>query len=243
MKEYIKLPKVEELPDSRSTLRELNDADWKNFIFFHLLQFYREVDNSEIVGLIGKEQSKERAEIEEIIKKYIRKWLKDNQQFTSHEFVVNREPSSEEGGFYDFKIEHSQWRKKYFSLECKNLDESSISINNYVYYRFKKDGVLHEDGGVYRYMINKYAKDLDFGGMIGFVIAGDSTLIIEKIIQKIHDIFDNNDIGQLTDKCITSNSIENNSNTFDSIHLRLEENKIKKHIFTLHHIIMVFTSS
>ena len=237
MKEYIKLPKIEELSDSRSRLRELSDADWKNYIFFHLLQFYREVDNNEIIELIGKEKQKERADIEEKIKKYIRKWLKNNQQFDLHEFVVNREPSSEESGFYDFKIEHSQWRNKYFSLECKNLDESLYSINEYVYNGTK------QDGGVYRYMTNKYAKDLDFGGMIAFVIAGDSFLIMEKIIQKMHEIFDNNDIGQLTDKRIIRNSIENNSNTFDSIHLRLEKNKIKKRIFMLHHIIMAFTSS
>jgi len=243
MKEYIKLPKVEKLSDSRNKLRELSDTEWKNYIFFHLLQFYREVDNNEIVELIGKKKQKERSDIEETIKKYIGKWLKNNQQFDLHEFVVNREPSSEEGGFYDFKIEHSQWRKKYFAFECKNLYKSFISINSYVYYRFKKDGVLREDGGVYRYMINRYAKDLDFGGMIGFVIAGDSNLIMEKIIQKMHDTFDNNDIGQLTDKRIIRNSIENNSNTFDSIHLRLEENRMKKRIFTLHHIIMAFTSS
>ena len=245
MKEYIILPKTKKLSDSCIERRKLNDTDWKNYIFFHLLQFYREVDDNEIINLIIQEKRKPISAIEKAIKKRLKQWLKNDQRFDSHCFIINTEPSSdgETEGFYDLKFEHSDWRKKYFVFECKNLDTYSASIDKYVYYKEIQKGCLHEDGGMYRYMINKYAKDLDFGGMIGFVIAGDSTLIIEKIIQKIHDIFDNNDIGQLTDKCITRNSIENNSNTFDSIHLRLEENKIKKHIFMLHHIIMVFTSS
>ena len=238
MKEYIKLPKVNKLSDSRSKLRELNDASWKNYIFFHLLQFYKETDNSEIVELIFKEKQKKKAEIEKEIKKRLKKWLKEDQRFCLNGFLVNREPSSDGAidGFYDLKFEHSDWINKYFAFECKNLDKSSGSINEYVYNR------TQQDGGVYRYMINKYAEDLDFGGMLGFVIEDESNLIIGKIIEKIHKTFDNNDIGQLTGRCIIEHSIENNSNTFDSIHLRLEENKIKKHIFTLHHIIMAFMS-
>ena len=157
-----------------------------------------------------------------------------------NEFIINREPSSdgEIEGFYDLKFEHSSWRHKYFAFECKNLDNSASSINEYVYNRAKEKD--KKDGGVYRYMTGKYAKDLNFGGMIGFVIEGESNSIIGKIIAKIHDTFDNNEIGQLTGKRIIKNSIENNPNTFDSIHIRSKEYEIKKENFTLHHVMMAF---
>jgi len=237
-KEYIKLPKVEKLSDSRSKVRELSDTDWKNHIFFHLLQFYKEIDNNEIVELICKEKQKKRANIEDAIKKRIKKWLQNNPRFMLNEFLVNREPTSdgEEDGFYDLKIEHSQWRNKYFAFECKNLNKFSGSIDEYVYNKYK------QDGGIYRYMTNKYANDLDFGGMLGFVIEGDSNLIIKSIIIKIYDTFQKNDIGQLTGRYIIEKSIENNANTFDSIHLRPKGNTIKKQIFNLHHIIMAFNA-
>lgn len=238
MKEYIKLPEVKILSNSRSKLRELGDTDWKNHIFSHLLQFYKEIDNNEIVELICKEKQKKKADIEKVIKKRLIKWLKEDQRFGLNGFLVNREPSSDGAGegFYDLKFEHSDWINKYFAFECKNLNLSSGSINEYVYNKAK------QDGGVYRYMTNKYAMDLDFGGMLGFVIEGELNLIIRKIIAEIHKTFDINDIGQLTGRCIIEHAIENNSNTFNSIHLRPEENKIEKHIFTLHHIIMAFIS-
>ncbi|MBW1616731.1 MAG: hypothetical protein JRJ49_09420 [Deltaproteobacteria bacterium] len=243
-KKYIRLPKPEEFLDSRMQLRKLGDNQWKQHIFFHILKFYKEIDNNQVINLINKEKRKPqankekrkpRAEIEEAIKKFIVKQLKNDKRFDTHGFIVNREPSSEHSGFYDLKFEHSDWRGKYFSFECKNLGAASkasttSTIKEYVYNKST------QDGGVYRYMIGKYARDFNFGGMIGFIIKGETDIIIEEIIKKLHRV-SNDNIGKLTDKSIVRNSIENNKNTFNSIHIRAKGNKE----FTLHHIMMNFS--
>ena len=233
-KKYIKLPKPEKLSDSRKELRKLDDNQWKQHIFFHILKFYKEIDNNQVIKLIEKEKLKPKKQIEEAIKKLIRKQLINDRKFSANEFIINREPASEHGGSYDFKIQHSSWRDKYFTFECKNLDTTSTSsitssINEYVYNKSKPDG------GVYRYIIGKYAKNLNFGGMIGFIIKGETDKIIKQIIEKLRQV-SNNNVGKLTGKSIICNSIENNKNTFDSIHL------IEKKFFTLHHIMMNFSA-
>ncbi len=227
------------MSDSRIQLRKLDDDDWKQHIFFHILKCYKEIHNNEVIKLIEKEKLKPKANIEEAIKKFIVKQLKNDKRFDTHGFIVNREPSSEHGGFYDLKIQHSYWGK-YFSFECKNLDSTSkaptsSSINEYVYNKSK------QDGGVYRYMIGKYARDFNFGGMIGFIIKGKTDIIIEEIIKKLRLVFDKNSVGELTDKSIVRNAIENNNNTFNSMHIIAKNNKIKKKIFTLYHIMMNFS--
>ena len=233
MREYIKLPKTKFLSDSRSELRKLSDEDWKNHIFSHLLRFYKEADSNEIIKLIEDAKEKKPSNIEEVIKKKIKKWLINDRRFNMHDFIINREPSSDGkvDGFYDLKFEHSQWKHKYFAFECKNLDKTETSIKEYVY---NKAG---DDGGVYRYVTCKYAAELDFGGMIGFVLEGNENGIISKIINKLHSTFDDNEIGKLAKKGIIENSIEGNPNTFDSIHLRQQRVDRNGQTFKLHHLI------
>lgn len=233
MREYIKLPETKPLSDSRSELRELNDEAWKNHIFSHLLRFYKEADFKEIITAIQAEKSKKRSNIEDVIKKKIKKWLNNDPRFNMHEFIINREPSADGNvdGFYDLKFEHSQWKPKYFAFECKNLGTKETSINEYVYNK------ISNDGGVYRYVICKYAAEIDFGGMIGFILEGNECDIIPKIIAKLHRTFDDNEIGKLAEKGIIENSIAGNPNTFDSIHLRRQKDKRKNQKFKLHHIV------
>ncbi|HLP59587.1 MAG TPA: hypothetical protein VK186_12185 [Candidatus Deferrimicrobium sp.] len=233
MREYIKLPKTEPLSDIRSKLRELSDDVWKNHIFSHLLRFYKEADFKEIITAIQAEKSKKRSNIEDVIKKKIKKWLKNDQRFDMHDFIINREPSADGNvdGFYDLKFEHSQWKHKYFAFECKNLDRTETSIKEYVYNK------TSDDGGVYRYFTCKYAAELDFGGMIGFILEGNESDIISKIIAKLHKTFDDNEIGKLAEKGIIENSIAGNPNTFDSIHLRRQQDNRKNQKFKLHHIV------
>ncbi len=229
-KEYIRLPKQKILPDKRSELRKLNDDDWKNLIFHHLLRFYKEADFGKIKIRIQDEKKKERSYIETVVKKEIVKWLRNDQCFDTHEFKVDREPSSDGvlEGLYDLKFQHSQWKNKYFPFECKNLNRTAASLNEYVFNKAK------EDGGVYRYITGKYAPELDFGGMLGFILEGDESEIISKIIEKISSAFHSKKIGKLEGKGIREKAIEGNPNTFESVHLR--ECKAGQP-FILHHII------
>lgn len=224
-KEYIRLPIAKPLLDSRSELRKLSDEEWKNLIFHHLLRFYKEADLKKIKTRIQDEKRKKRSNIEEVIKKEIKKWLKNDRLFDTQDFIINREPSADGNvaGFYDLKFEHSQWKHKYFPFECKNLDRNAASINEYVYNKTKKDG------GVYRYLTGKYAPELDFGGMIGFILDGNENEIISKIIVKIS--------GTFQDHSIKKSSIEGNRNTFDSIHLKRPKECRTGQTFILHHII------
>ena len=247
MKPYIKLPKIESLPDSSILKRKLNSEIWKNYIFSVLLEYYKFVDNKEIISIIENESQKQRSEIEKIIKEHISKWLKYRcRKFDNAGLIINLEPSTEckVSGFYDLKFEHSDWRNQYFSFEVKNLGKAksitlSKSINEYVYVK-EKD---REDGGMYRYLNGKYACNMNFGGMIGFVIGRTENSIIEKLINKIYTVYDNNTIGMLTNDKIIKNSIYRNPNTFDSIHIRKNSKTKENEEFRLHHIIMDFVNS
>ena len=96
MKGYIKLPPLNPMPDSRIELRLLSDNEWKEYIFYFILKYYKEVDQKEILTLIETETSKSRAIIEGAIKKHIRNWLKWKcPEFEFHEFILNLEPSTE----------------------------------------------------------------------------------------------------------------------------------------------------
>lgn len=243
MKEYFKLPKTKAMSNLRDQLRKLDDETWKNYIFSHLFQYYNSVDNRAIQTIIEKETDKKKANVETEIKKHIRNWLtRQCENFNEQEFIVNLEPSSEcnQDGFIDLKFEHSSWRNKYFSFEAKNLGkikgrEQSTLISKYVYVKTKD----REDGGMYRYMTNKYACELYFGGMLGFVV-GENKNLLNKLTDKIKTVYEKLEKGRLTEEKIVFNSIESNKNTFDTIHIRENNFSGQKETFLLHHIIFDF---
>lgn len=246
MKSYIK-NKEPTLPETILGLRELNNQVWGKQILFYLLLYYKETDNNEILQIIEREKQKQRAEIETVIKKHILKWFRKNTKFKRYGFILNQEPSSEGGpqGFYDLKFQHSFWNntESYFAFECKNLGKTksmtcSKSISEYVYVKEKS----REDGGMYRYFTGKYACEMNFGGMIGFVVGKIENPIVA-LIDKIYSVYDNNLVGKLTKEKIIKNSISGNHNTFDSIHLRQNIETKQDEEFWLHHILMDFTYS
>jgi len=242
MKSYIKLPKLKKIPDSSIKKRRLTDNDWKIHIFCLLLDYYKCVDNKGIQAIIEEEKEKSRSEVEKRIKEHISKWLKHHSlKYASWGFILNLESSSEGDmeGYYDLKFQHSDWSNKYFSFEAKNLGKiGSVSfnksINEYVYVKNKNDG------GMYRYFIGKYACDMDFGGMIAFVV-GKAENTIPKLVDKIYSVYDKESVGMLTGEKIIDNSISGNSITFDSIHQRKNYTTDQQEEFHLHHIIMDFT--
>jgi len=245
MKGYIKLKSPPNLlPNTIVEQRELTNIIWKEHIFSHILSYFKQIDNLSIQQIIEEESKKSISNIETAIKKNIKAWFRENKVICRQGFTVNIEVGSEgeKEGFYDIKVQHSFWNdtKTYFPFECKNLGKfkstnESKSINEYVFVAPKNDG------GMYRYFIDKYSANQNFGGMIGFVIA-EASDIQTKIINKIHQTYENNDIGKLAQEKIIHNSIFGNSNTFDSIHLRKNTLTKKDEIFTIHHIIMDFVT-
>lgn len=242
-KGYIKLPMLKIMPDSRTELRSLSDEEWKTYVLYYLMKYYKEVDHTKILNLVESEKKKARAEIEYAIKKHIRNWLKrECKEFELHEFIINLEPSTEGdiNGYYDLKFEHSQWRDRYFSFEAKNLGKSknitlSRSIEEYIFVKDKNDG------GVYRFMNQKYAPYLDFGGMLGFVIdESDTSSIVNLLIDNIESTYNDSFIGSLSGNKITRNSIFNSANTFNSFHTIKDSKTNNTKTFRLYHIIMNF---
>lgn len=66
--------------------------------------------------------------------------------------------------------------------------------------------------------------------MIGFILSGNQEILINKIITKINENSSNDENRSLSSIEIIRNSVNQNKNTFESIHLR------DGILFKLHHI-------
>lgn len=235
-REYIKIKKPSPLPSYTHHLKELNDGEWKNWIFYHLLKFYRFHDSKDLLCKIENERKKANPRPEREIAKYIRLWLRNDIEFDSH-FQASGEKTNDEivEGNYDITITNTYWRNKDFHFECKNLDGSKDLTNKYVYYNtYKKDAESKNkfDGGVIRYFNGKYAQKMNFGGMIGFVLKCDVITIKKEIIDRLNVKFHTSPEGDLLK--VLDNSIEENDFTFDSYHRRFDSE------FMLHHLLLNF---
>jgi hypothetical protein len=241
-RDYIRINKPSPLPDYASHLKELSDDNWQSLIFYHLLSFYKNHNRDELKNIIAKEQLKTYSRTEREIAKFIRKYLRNNREFSfACGLIVNGEITNDEDieGNYDITISHSYWQNDFY-FECKNLDlklpnSGQSLVNKYVFYKYTKKQTTISDGGVYRYFNGKYAQNQNFGGMIGFVVDGDIKTIKNKIFEKIKIKFDISPEGDL--KEIIDNSIEQNEFTFNSIHTRFNKE------FILHHLLFDFTST
>ncbi|HEX8575692.1 MAG TPA: hypothetical protein VF677_05300 [Flavobacterium sp.] len=236
-REYIRIKEPVPLPFDTRQLRTLDDKFWKNWVFYYLIDFYKNHDNAELEIKIEEEKKKKKSDIEDLIAIYIRRNLRENKRFGLQGFKVAGGINNdlEIKGLYDISILHSYWDKE-FHFECKNLDGSPNLINKYVCYNTYKKDTYNEnifDGGVLRYFNGKYAQNLVFGGMIGFVLAGDSIKIKNSLVTKLNEKLNTTPEGDLIK--ITDNSIEGNDFTFDSLHKRLKKE------FTIHHLLFDFT--
>lgn len=183
--------------------------------------------------IINKELQKDIANIEIMLKRFIKLWFKRNSDFYLEGFKIDSESESDGDfdGFYNLKIWRSFWNND-FPFECKNLGNVSSltlskSLREYTFNSSKKDG------GMYRYFIKKYSSEQDFGGMMGFVLSNSQT-IKNSLIKKIKEIYDKEGNGQLVEKKIIDNPIPNNDFVFMSIHNRNSE------IFYMYHTLFYF---
>lgn len=246
---YVKVPATQPLPTSVEEQQNLSDEAYKKHIFKYLLEFYQSLDTQEVWDKIIASENRnpdKHKEREGIIRDLIERKSRKNKEFTRAGFRVNAESNSEgkQKGHYDLKFEHSYWQEekedeiipKFFVFECKCLAKgaSKHTVAEYVFV----DNKTKTDGGVYRFLLDdKYATEQDFGGMIAFVLNGNTEDFISKIKDALKNLKDKGlDFGHLIPNGIIDKSIEENSFTFDSIHTRKNGEQI-----TLHHIIFDFT--
>ncbi|MDI9309847.1 MAG: hypothetical protein QM535_06500 [Limnohabitans sp.] len=230
-REYIKITQPSPLPDYTTHLKELDDEFWKKWVFYHLLHFYQNYDTSELIKKIETERKKTKSDIEDLIAVFIRNYFRKNRVIELQGFKVVGGVNNDLDvkGLYDISFLHSYWNKD-FHFECKNLDNNKDLVNKYVYYN---KGHFEYDGGVFRYFNGKYSQDIDFGGMIGFVLKGNVLELKNKIIEKLEEKFAISPEGDL--QSIDNNSINENEFTFDSIHNRKDRH------FKIHHLLFDFT--
>ncbi len=137
--------------------------------------------------------------------------LRNNKNRSTHFFRI--EPQSdtlddvgELVGRIDLKFMSGNEEKVYFSFECKVLrvtrpsGQISVSYSEYV------------TDGMYRYFNGQYARDLDKGGMLGYVMDGDCTKAtkgVQKAIEKRHLNLYMKENETLEDSsCVTSKQVK-----------------------------------
>ena len=217
-----------------------NDNFWTNLIMFFFRELYE--------NLTLYEKSLLQTKSEREIKEFIRRKLELNNIFSEkYLLIVDLETQNSHPnllGFYDIKIRSSCW-SSYFTFECKCLDNTAFSISEYVYNPNKssKTKGKFEDGGMYRFLINKYSTNICFGGMIGFLQKGSLKATKESICTQIQNL------------CLKDSDIEYGSLTANGISDTIDEyifftyhNKYdiieKKNCgsIKLHHLIYDFTA-
>lgn len=237
MREYIRIKKPAPLPFDTRQLKTLDDEFWKNWVFYYLLNFYKNYDSAELKSKIEDEKKKQYPRTEREIAKFVRIKLNANKEFGYHFTAIGENTNDEDiEGNYDITIHSTNWKSKNFHFECKNLDCSQDLVNKYVCYNTHKKDTNNEnifDGGILRYFNGKHVQTLTFGGMIGFVLSGDSVKIKSSLLTKLKENLHTTPEGDLIQ--ITDNSIEENNFTFDSLHKRLDRE------FTIHHLLFDFS--
>ncbi len=235
-REYIRIKKPTPLPFDTRQLKTLDDEFWKNWVFYYLLDFYKNYDSTELKSKIEEEKKKQYPRTEREIAKFVRIKLNASKEFGYHFTAIGENTNDEDvEGNYDITIHSTNWKSKNFHFECKNLDSSQDFVNKYVCYNtYKKDtqGKNIYDGGVLRYFNGKYAQSLPFAGMIGFILSGDTQTIKSKIISKLKENLNTSPEGDLIK--IKENSIKDVDFVFDSIHKRFHSK------FTIHHLLFDF---
>lgn len=234
MREYIRIKKPAPLPFDTRQLKTLDDEFWKNWVFYYLLNFYKNYDSAELKSKIEDEKKKQYPRTEREIAKFVRIKLNANKEFGYHFTAIGENTNDEDiEGNYDITIHSTNWKSKNFHFECKNLDCSQDLVIKYVCYNTYKKDTNNEnifDGGILRYFNGKHVQTLTFGGMIGFVLSGDSVKIKSSLLTKLKENLHTTPEGDLIQ--ITDNSIEENNFTFDSLHKRLDR-EFTIHIFYL----------
>lgn len=216
---------------------QTDDKSWVNFILAYLIEFYHSQNDKS--SFIEKSENQITNEV------YL--WLKNQKQF-GRNVTVNSQPKTDNveiEGYYDLKFESVLWRESsiHFAFENKILENTNTSIKEYTYYPNKSKGTgenkkYYDDGGMFRFLSNKYAQNQPFGGMLAFIKDDNITEINTNLKGKIKElkIPDDSEIyGQLINNNSINTTIQNFDNSFITCHIRKDGNSID-----LYHMFFVF---
>lgn len=207
---------------------QFNDSFYLTRIFSYLSDTYNSFTAVERCHLKQKK--------EEEITDNIRRKLLNNEDFASEGFKVNSEARNQDKiiGYYDLKFEHSYWANQYFVLECKPLNMTNSRINAYIH---KPIASNNEDGGLYRFLINKYASNKPFGGMLGYIVSDNCKAVADALKEKIQTLQitqGNLCFGGLQNSELLNTPVPNFDYSFQSNHSRICDNQIIMPIHIFH---------
>lgn len=214
-------------------IEQTDDKSWVDFILAYLIEFYNSQNDK--TSFIEKSENQ--------ITEIIYSWLNNKKNFR-RKMIVNSQPrtdNTEVEGYYDLKFQSNFWRENdiHFAIENKILQNTNTSIKEYTYYpnktkRIGENKRYYDDGGMFRFLSNKYGENQPFGGMLAFIkdnnITETTTNLKDAIIEL--KIIDNaGTYGQLTNKTINT-TIQNYDNSFRTNHLRKDGTSIELyHLF------------
>ncbi len=216
-----------------------DDIAWVGFIWENIIEYYNSLDNKTDFKNMSENQITEKIYFHLNNKKKFRRQV-----------VVNSQPRTDNTqveGYYDLKFQSNYWRENdiHYAIENKILNHTDTSIKEYTYSPNKTKGkgenkIFYDDGGMFRFLSNKYADGIPYGGMIAFVKDNDINNITDKLKDKIQElkIPDNNGYyGEL-----------HSPNSFDVKVLGFDYSFITKHTrkdntdIELCHLFLVFHS-
>jgi hypothetical protein len=178
---------------------------------------------------------------EEEITDYVRRKLQNNEDFVLDGFKVNSEARNQDKavGYYDPKFENGDWLNQYFVLECKPINDTKSRIDAYIHKTIKsqEENSDYEDGGLYRFLINKYAANKPFGGMLGYIISSNPQNTIDNLkkkIQAFQKIQGNLCFGNLQNSELLDATVANFNYSFQSNHTRIYEGQLIAPIHIFH---------
>lgn len=121
------------------------------------------------------------------ISKNFRTFLRQHKNRNSLPFRIEREVAEDdvdgtELGRIDLKISHGHLEEVYFAFECKKLNVTDENG------RFATLGGVYVTEGVMRFITGQYCRDLDKGGMLGFVMDGDVPRAVNAIQKKMKSL-------------------------------------------------------
>ncbi|MGQ1911209.1 hypothetical protein ACT3CE_15665 [Marinifilum sp. RC60d5] len=212
-----------------------DDSAWIDFIWSNIIEYYNSINNkSSFASLTEKEITQ---------KIYFHL---DNKKSFRRKVFVNSEPRSNNEdieGYYDLKFESHYWRQGdvHYVIENKILDHTQTSIKEYTYYPNKsktKKGkkTTFNDGGMYRFLSNKYAVNMSYAGMMAFVKGNNINTVIDNVkeeIKKLSISGNNTSYGKLLDEKLLNKKVNGFQYSFLSSHTKIDKTDIEFRHFCL----------
>lgn len=213
------------------------DIEWVNFALKYLIAFYE----------IHKSNPEFQDKGEKEITYTIYHWLltnKKNKGLNQKMTVIYeaKTDNQENEGIYDLNFKSPLWsaNQKHFAVENKILQEKiTESYKEYIYKPIAESSRKYDNGGMFRFLSNKYAQEQNYGGMIAFIKKGNVGEIKTNLFSKIKDLkIPNKDsfYGELINPQLLDLKIHNFDNSFQTNHIRKDGTEIH-----LIHLLFDFT--